>query len=162
VALSQHGTVAPVTLHHRVDFAASMVDGRTVGEVVGKSTSAKEVADLWIYVQDRLSRLMQDPDFVPAKPANMAVNSLTPLDGVAAAEEDSAELEIVSDEPPPLVITQDYQGPDRRVGEDRRDENRPQHYGPSDKRTLHPFGRRVTDRAPAFGRAGQPNNGLYK
>src|SRR5262249_22540406 len=30
VALSQHGTVAPVTIHHRVDFAASMVDGRTV------------------------------------------------------------------------------------------------------------------------------------
>jgi chromosome partitioning protein len=27
VALSQHGTVAPVTIHHRVDFAASMVDG---------------------------------------------------------------------------------------------------------------------------------------
>ena len=36
VALSQHGTVAPVTLHHRVDFAASMVDGRTVGEVVAQ------------------------------------------------------------------------------------------------------------------------------
>jgi chromosome partitioning protein len=33
VALSQHGTVAPVTIHHRVDFAASMIDGRTVGEV---------------------------------------------------------------------------------------------------------------------------------
>jgi chromosome partitioning protein len=32
VALSQHGTVAPVTIHHRVDFAASMIDGRTVGE----------------------------------------------------------------------------------------------------------------------------------
>ena len=29
VALSQHGTVAPVTLHHRTDFAASMIDGRT-------------------------------------------------------------------------------------------------------------------------------------
>ena len=28
VALSQHGVVAPVTLHHRVDFAASMIDGR--------------------------------------------------------------------------------------------------------------------------------------
>ena len=33
VALSQHGTVAPVTLHHRTDFAASMIDGRTVMEV---------------------------------------------------------------------------------------------------------------------------------
>ena len=33
VALSQHGTVAPITLHHRTDFAASMIDGRTVMEV---------------------------------------------------------------------------------------------------------------------------------
>ena len=33
VALSQHGTVAPVTLHHRTDFAASMIDGRTVMEI---------------------------------------------------------------------------------------------------------------------------------
>ena len=46
VALSQHGTVAPVTIHHRVDFAASMIDGRTVGEVVPGSASAKEVSDL--------------------------------------------------------------------------------------------------------------------
>ena len=36
VALSQHGVVAPVFIHHRVDFAASMVDGRTVGEAVPK------------------------------------------------------------------------------------------------------------------------------
>jgi chromosome partitioning protein len=32
VALSQHGTVAPVTIHHRTDFASSMIDGRTVME----------------------------------------------------------------------------------------------------------------------------------
>src|SRR6266700_6044930 len=65
VALSQHGTVAPVTVHHRVDFAASMVDGRTVGEVLPKSPSAKEVADLWLYVQDRLSRLVKDSALKP-------------------------------------------------------------------------------------------------
>jgi chromosome partitioning protein len=57
VALSQHGTVAPVTLHHRVDFAASMVDGRTVGEVTAGSASAKEIQKLWIYVEGRLARL---------------------------------------------------------------------------------------------------------
>ncbi len=28
VALGQYGTVAPVTVHHRVDFAAAMIDGR--------------------------------------------------------------------------------------------------------------------------------------
>ena len=46
VALSQHGTVAPVTMHHRVDFAASMVDGRTVGEAAPKSHSAREIREL--------------------------------------------------------------------------------------------------------------------
>src|SRR5690606_2589844 len=57
VALSQHGTVAPVTLHQRVDFAASMIDGRTVGEVNPDSRSAAEVAALWQYLADRLMRL---------------------------------------------------------------------------------------------------------
>jgi chromosome partitioning protein len=33
VALSQHGTVAPVQIGHRVDFASSMTDGRTVQEL---------------------------------------------------------------------------------------------------------------------------------
>jgi hypothetical protein len=56
IALSQHGTVAPVTLHHRTDFAASMIDGRTVMEVDPKGRSAKEVEDLWEYVSDRLEK----------------------------------------------------------------------------------------------------------
>lgn len=56
VALSQHGTVAPVTLHHRVDFAASMIDGRTVMEVDAKSRSAGEVQALWTYINDRLEK----------------------------------------------------------------------------------------------------------
>ena len=56
IALSQHGTVAPVTLHHRTDFAASMIDGRTVMEVDPKSKSAKEVVELWSYISDRLEK----------------------------------------------------------------------------------------------------------
>ncbi|MBC7987475.1 MAG: ParA family protein [Sphingomonadaceae bacterium] len=56
VALSQHGTVAPVTLHQRTDFAASMIDGRTVMEVDPNSKSAQEVVDLWSYVSDRLEK----------------------------------------------------------------------------------------------------------
>jgi chromosome partitioning protein len=56
VALSQHGTVAPVTVHQRTDFAASMIDGRTVMEVDANSRSAREVADLWVYVADRLEK----------------------------------------------------------------------------------------------------------
>jgi chromosome partitioning protein len=30
-ALAQHGKVAPVTIHARINFASSMIDGRTVG-----------------------------------------------------------------------------------------------------------------------------------
>ncbi len=56
VALSQHGTVAPVTLHHRTDFAASMIDGRTVMEVDPRGRSAGEVESLWAYVSDRLEK----------------------------------------------------------------------------------------------------------
>jgi chromosome partitioning protein len=160
VALSQHGTVAPVTIHHRVDFAASMVDGRTVGEVVAKSQSAKEVSDLWMYIQDRLSRLMHDPKFIPEfKPDSFAVGPLTAFDD-AGTELEEEIAEMISNELPPMVVTKDYQGPDRRNGEDRRDFNRPLHYGPSDKR-VHPFGRRATDRAPVFGRS-PLGNGLYK
>ena len=53
-ALSQHGAVAPVTVHNRVDFAASMVDGRTVMELPGSARSAKEISELWRYISDRL------------------------------------------------------------------------------------------------------------
>ncbi|MBA2918568.1 AAA family ATPase [Sphingomonas sp. MAH-20] len=56
VALSQHGTVAPVTIHQRTDFAASMIDGRTVMEVDPKGKSAQEVAGLWSYISDRLEK----------------------------------------------------------------------------------------------------------
>ena len=56
IALSQHGTVAPVTIHHRVDYAASMTDGRTVMEVEPEGRSAKEIAMLWDYLAERLRR----------------------------------------------------------------------------------------------------------
>jgi chromosome partitioning protein len=53
-ALAQHGRVAPVIVHQRIDFAASMVDGRTAGEVNPRSRSAEEVAALWKYIQTQL------------------------------------------------------------------------------------------------------------
>jgi chromosome partitioning protein len=56
VALSQHGTVAPVTLHHRVDYASSMIDGRTVLETDAEGKSAIEVAGLWDYVAGRIAK----------------------------------------------------------------------------------------------------------
>ncbi len=57
VALSQHGTVAPTTIHNRTDFAASMIDGRTVMEVEPDGKSAEEIAGLWEYIQMRLMRI---------------------------------------------------------------------------------------------------------
>jgi chromosome partitioning protein len=49
-ALAAHGKVAPVTVHHRIDFASSMIDGRTVGELEPQSRSAHEITQLWKYV----------------------------------------------------------------------------------------------------------------
>lgn len=170
VALSQHGTVAPVTIHHRVDFAASMVDGRTVGEVVPKSPSAKEVAELWLYVQDRLSRLVQDPTMVPESTPRPL--GLTPL--AAQTEENEFEDALRLEEgpeslppaeplarqasarpvpvipfeavpvPPPEELP--YLGPDRRM----KDHNvvspmRGSGRFSSPERKANPFGRRHTD-----------------
>jgi chromosome partitioning protein len=110
VALSQHGTVAPVTIHHRVDFAASMIDGRTVGEVVPSSASAKEITDLWLYIQDKLSRIVRDPALLPDfKPNHLAINSLL-APGMAGME----VVEMIAPELPA------YDGPERRAGLERR------------------------------------------
>src|SRR6185369_6519164 len=103
VALSQHGTVAPVTIHHRVDFSASMIDGRTVGEVVPNSQSAKEISDLWVYIQEKLSRIVRDPALLPEiKPEHLAVKSLLgEAEAPAPAEivTPVVEIEAVLDEP---------------------------------------------------------------
>jgi chromosome partitioning protein len=58
-ALAQHGKVAPSILHNRVDFATSMIDGRTVGELNHKSRSAGEVTELWKYVSTQLHKYMK-------------------------------------------------------------------------------------------------------
>lgn len=52
--LSQFGTLAPSIIHQRVDFAASMIDGRTVMEIHGRTGSPAEIAALWRYVGGRL------------------------------------------------------------------------------------------------------------
>jgi chromosome partitioning protein len=168
VALSQHGTVAPITLHHRVDFAASMTDGRTVGEAAPKSASSKEVRDLWLYVQDRLSRLTNDEKIVPEKrPEHFAVSALTVADteDVEAPEPEWNPPVMTQNTPlPPLpslpandtaVVTIEKppfpDGIDRRSGVDRRV---PQShmFGGGERRT-HSFGRRATDR-PSYENGG--------
>jgi chromosome partitioning protein len=162
VALSQHGTVAPVTIHHRVDFAASMVDGRTVGEVVPNSASAKEVRDLWLYIQDRLARLTKMPGATNLRSDEFAVSSLTPWQGepmrqemeelpavYAAAGGGAGPAVSTSSAPPPAAVAELRAAeapaiPERRSGDDRR-ASQPGGYFANDRRG-RPFGRRSTDR----------------
>lgn len=82
VALSQHGTVAPVTLHHRTDYAASMIDGRTVMEVDPQGRSAAEVRSLWDYISDRLEKNFRRTIFAPAAMgAQAAPGAIRPIGG---------------------------------------------------------------------------------
>jgi chromosome partitioning protein len=53
-ALSAHGAVAPAVVHDRIDYAASMIDGRTVQETDPNGRSAAEMAELWDFVRERL------------------------------------------------------------------------------------------------------------
>ncbi len=160
VALSQHGTVAPVTVHQRVNFASSMIDGRTVGEILPKSASAKEISDLWIYVQDRLARLNRDPAFKPlVEPAHFAVSGLTASAPNGSTPEEPAEWPDAIEQPEPVgafptaepsvpLETGDvYTGPERRSGFDRRQQAGTPPPGIVERR-LRPFGRRSTDRPP--------------
>ena len=45
-----------MTIHQRTDFAASMIDGRTVMELPRAGKSAEEVANLWGYLNGRLTQ----------------------------------------------------------------------------------------------------------
>jgi len=98
VALSQHGTVAPVTLHHRVDFASSMIDGRTVMELNEGSRSAKEIIGLWEYVADRLDRLRHDsvlvmpPSAPTPEPTVLAAHRAAPVRRFGRRQSDHSQL----------------------------------------------------------------------
>ena len=54
-ALSEHGVVAPSVVYDRVDYAASMIDGRTVLETDPKGRSAGEMVELWRFVKNRIN-----------------------------------------------------------------------------------------------------------
>lgn len=122
VALSQHGTVAPVILHHRVDFAASMVDGRTVVEIIPDSPSAREITGLWLYVQDRLSRIVRDTQLIPElRPADFAVGPLIAAGDAELTAEDRPVPRDGTIEPRPDASlspgtgTSPFRAADRRV-----------------------------------------------
>jgi chromosome partitioning protein len=56
LALSQHGTVAPITLHQHSDYATSRIEGGTVMETDPLGVCAAEIAALWSYISDRLEK----------------------------------------------------------------------------------------------------------
>ena len=55
-ALSEHGAVAPAIVHDRVDYAGSMIDGRTVQETDGRGRSSKEISESGLFVKARLAK----------------------------------------------------------------------------------------------------------
>ena len=59
--LRDHVDVAPVVLHHRSDYAASMIDGRTVMELERPGRSAAEIVALWSHI----SAVLQPPVGMP-------------------------------------------------------------------------------------------------
>jgi chromosome partitioning protein len=164
VALSQHGVVAPVTIHHRVDFAASMVDGRTVGEAVPKSASSKEIAELWIYVQDRMARLTKDATLIPGtQKQDFSLVPLTGMDAADAAEPAEASLPEMS------PVGEPHQhGPqpinghrkdamndgamERRTGKERRESASGSTLFSGPERRMGVFGRRNADQYETSGR----------
>lgn len=54
IALSHHGAVAPSIIHQRIDFASSMIDGRTVMEISSQTKSHEEIGELWAFLCNRL------------------------------------------------------------------------------------------------------------
>ena len=156
VALSQHGTVAPVTIHHRVDFAASMVDGRTVGEVTAYSASAKEIQKLWIYVQGRLARLTGDAAFAPEfERENFAISGLSPAE--ASESVGAGNFVEPMDKPVPRPPTPESNtGVERHSGLDRRRVvgAAPQSF--DNRRVAKPFGRADQRRTEASFRESLP------
>jgi chromosome partitioning protein len=144
VALSQHGTVAPVIVHHRVDFAASMIDGRTVGEVVPGSPSAREITGLWTYIQNKLSRIVRDAKLIPdMRPAEFAIS---PLAAAAGDEEDMA-FPAIEDVPQAPPLTSLYPDPAKRAEPEPRANTGSSILKGPDRR-IHVFGRRQSGQGP--------------
>lgn len=65
IALSQHGTVSPAVVHQRIGFATSMTDGRTVMEIPGQGRAAKEIVELWTYLEERLNKTFGKKTLLP-------------------------------------------------------------------------------------------------
>lgn len=82
--LSRHGPLAPSIIHQRVDFASSMIDGRTVMELPGRSRSAGEIAELWDYLKGRLHGTARRA-MIPALPSSARGEEAMPAIGASGA-----------------------------------------------------------------------------
>ena len=56
-ALSKHGQIFQSVVHDRVDYAASMTDGRTAPEVRPSGPAATEITTLWEHTRSHLGEL---------------------------------------------------------------------------------------------------------
>lgn len=54
--LAKHGRVAPVTIHNRQGVVIARIGGQSIAETEPNSLAAKEYADLWDYVLERLTK----------------------------------------------------------------------------------------------------------
>jgi hypothetical protein len=62
--------------------------------VIPDSPSAKEVSELWVYIQDRLARLVKDPSLAPEnRPEHFSISSLSGGSEDADALDPAAQLE---------------------------------------------------------------------
>ncbi|NQU71420.1 MAG: AAA family ATPase [Rhodospirillales bacterium] len=73
--ISAYGPMAPTSIGHRIDFASSMIDGRTVMELPGRSKSSSEISELWAYVRGRVKGNFQ-PRQLPTLSASADVIDL--------------------------------------------------------------------------------------
>ena len=95
VALSQHGAVAPSIIHHRTDFAASMIDGRTVMELPRTERSTSEIERLWIYLEGRLEALNEAPAVVEPHPFARSVSQADAPQATSEITIDDEQLRFV-------------------------------------------------------------------
>lgn len=116
IALSQHGTVAPVTIHHRTLFASSMIDGRTAMELEPNGQSAIEVAGLWEYVNARLNSQVV--------PTAIGLDAMNRHDGQNSAKQQFAPQPQPA--PPPAATPATIPAPQTPVYLDAEDMEQPE------------------------------------
>ena len=63
-ALSEHGQVFQSVMHDRVDYAASMTDGRTVLEISPRGAAAAETTALWGHTRAHLGELANSSELI--------------------------------------------------------------------------------------------------